>query len=156
MKKYFLYSILLLSVLACEENVKFNNPSFQGVKENVFWRAVTTTATVGSGGALTINAYTRDEQIILKTSTTAANTFNLGVNNNNTATYILTDSNGNSTFATSTGKGDGQITITEYDTANKTISGTFRFNAINTSSNPVAGTTLNFQQGVFYKVPVTP
>ena len=156
MKKYILYSILVFSFISCEENVKFNNPSFQGLKDNVFWRAVTSTATISSGGALTINAYTRNEQLILKTNATTLKSYDLGVNNSTTATYTLTDSAGNITFATSTGKGDGQITITEYDNINKTISGTFRFNAVNTTNNPLQGPILNFQQGVFYKTPITP
>ncbi|GIZ09064.1 DUF6252 family protein [Flavobacterium sp. UMI-01] len=156
MKKYFLYSLFLCFILSCEENVKFNNPSFQGVKDNVFWRAVTATATISSGGVLTINAYTRNEQAVLKTSSASVNTYTLGTNNINTATFITTEPTEIITFATSTGKGDGQISITEYDTTNKTISGTFRFNAINTAINPTTGTTLNFQEGVFYKIPITP
>ncbi|WP_366186356.1 DUF6252 family protein [Flavobacterium ovatum] len=156
MKKGLLYSILVICFISCEENVKFNNPSFQGVKDNVFWRAVTSTATISSGGSLTVNAYTRNEQVILKTNATTVKSYDLGTSNTITATYILTDPAGNITFATSTGKGDGQITITEYDSTNKTISGTFRFNAVNTTNNPIAEPALNFQQGVFYKVPTSP
>jgi hypothetical protein len=38
--------------------------------------------------------------------------------------------------------------ITEYDTVNNTISGTFKFNLENIFNNPLSG-ALNFQQGVF-------
>ena len=68
--------------------------------------------------------------------------------------YKPADANGTLTFATGIGKGDGQIVITEYDLINSTVSGTFKFNLANVFNNPLGGTTLNFQQGVFYKVPI--
>ncbi len=156
MKKHLLYSLLLLCFISCEENVKFNNPSFQGIKDNVFWRATTTIATVNAGGTLTINAYTRDEQLTLKTNGVAVKTYDLGINNTVTATYTQTSTLAKLNYATATGKGDGQIIITEYDNTNKTISGTYRFNALNTITNSTAEPVLNFQQGVFYKIPIQP
>jgi hypothetical protein len=48
------------------------------------------------------------------------------------------------------------IVLTEYDPINRTVSGVFKFNAENSSNNPLEGTNLNFQQGVFYKVPICP
>ena len=49
--------ILLFAVFSCQEDVRFNNPAFQGMKDNVLWRAVQTRATVYSGGTLVIEAY---------------------------------------------------------------------------------------------------
>ena len=46
------------------------------------------------------------------------------------------------------------IEITEFDSNKGTVSGTFRFNAINDENNPLGGEILNFNQGVFYKIPV--
>ena len=40
MKKYFLFVIVLFTFMSCQEDVRFNNPAFQGVKDNVFWRAI--------------------------------------------------------------------------------------------------------------------
>ena len=105
MKKYLLFIIVLFSVVSCQEDIRFNNPS--------------------------------------------------GTSSSKTATYVLTDSNGSITFATGSGIGDGQIKITEYDDINNTVSGTFKFNAENIYNNPLAGPVLNFQQGVFYKIPIT-
>jgi hypothetical protein len=142
--------------MSCQEEVKFNNPSFQGVKDNVFWRAVATTATIGSTGSLTIEAYLRNEKVTLKTTSTLAQTYFLGTSTSKTATYAITDdATGTIIFETGFGVGDGQIIITEYDALNKTVSGTYRFNANNTSNNPLAGPTINFQNGVFYKIPVS-
>ena len=70
--------------------------------------------------------------------------------------YTVTGSaNGAVSFTTGFGIGEGQIEIDEYDTVNKTISGTYKFSAKNVSSTPSGNETLSFQQGVFYKVPVT-
>ncbi|MCW2118147.1 DUF6252 family protein [Flavobacterium sp. 7A] len=156
MKKYFLFLLTTLSIFSCEENVKFNNPSFQGLKDNVFWRAITTTATINSSNELIITAYTSKEQIVLKTPSDDINTYTLGEDNISTATYTLTEDTTVTTYSTGTNTGNGQIEITEYDIANKIITGTFKFNAINTITNPESQSNLNFQQGVFYKIPVTP
>ncbi|MDI5899422.1 DUF6252 family protein [Flavobacterium sp. XS2P67] len=69
--------------------------------------------------------------------------------------YTVTDAtNGLVTFSTGFEIGEGQIVITEYDAVNNTITGTFKFNAENTNSNSLASQVVNFQHGVFYKVPV--
>jgi hypothetical protein len=157
MKKHFLFLILLFSLFSCQEDVTFNNPSFQGMKDNVLWRAVQSTATVNSGGLLVIEAYTATEKVTLKTNSTALTTYYIGTTAINTATYVFTDllTKETVTFSSGFGVGDGQIVITEYDPVGKTISGTFKFNLINTFDNPLVGPTLNFQYGVFYKIPVT-
>ena len=154
MKKSFLFIIVLFTLVSCQEDVRFNNPSFQGIKDNVFWRAIVSTATLGANGSLIIKGYSGNEIITLKTTSTAKGTYLLGTSDSKTAVYVLTDANGTLTFATGLGKGDGQIVITEYDIINNTVSGTFKFNAENSYNNPLAGSLLNFQQGVFYKVPI--
>lgn len=156
--------IMLFSLVSCTEDVSFNNPSFQGLKDNVFWRAVESKASIAANGSLTIEAYSRSEVITLKIPlpTTAVKqedesshiSYFLGTTTAKTAKYVLTDKDGTITFTTGLGVGDGQIAITDYDEVNKTVSGTFKFNAENTENNPLAGPILNFQQGVFYKVPL--
>lgn len=47
---------------------------------------------------------------------------------------------------------NGIINITE--NTGDTISGDFKFNAINSNGNPAGGELVNFQYGTFYKVPV--
>lgn len=160
MKKLFLIIVLLFAFISCQDEVKFNNPSFQGSKDNVFWRAVDYKAIIAPSGSLQIEAYTRDETLILKTTSTNPGTYFLGIDNLNTATYVLTDASGSTTFltgvSTSNGQmGDGQIVIKEYDPIAKTITGTFKFNAENTSANPLADPVVNFQYGIFYKVPIS-
>jgi hypothetical protein len=153
MKKQFLYIFLLFAFISCTDNVKFNNPAFEGQKDNVFWRAVDSKATL-AGGSLTIEGFTRNEKLTLKTTSTTAQTYPLGTSTSKMATYVLTDANGSITFSTGIDIGDGEIVIEEYDAVNKTVTGTFKFNAENIYNNPLAGPLLNFQYGHFYKVPV--
>jgi hypothetical protein len=49
---------------------------------------------------------------------------------------------------------NGEVQITEFN--GDTISGNFKFNAINSTGNPLGGEQVNFQYGTFYKVPVLP
>lgn len=49
---------------------------------------------------------------------------------------------------------NGQVVITE--NTGDTVSGNFKFNAINTTGNPLGGDMVNFQYGTFYKIPVLP
>jgi hypothetical protein len=148
---------VFFSLIACQEDVRFNNPSLQGLKDNVFWRAVESKASIGSDGSLLIQAYTGTEVLTLRTTSTNKQTYFLGTSESKKVIYTVTDATGNLiTFSTGFGVGDGQIVITDYDAANKTVTGTFKFNAENTYNNPLAGPLVNFQQGVFYKVPVSP
>jgi hypothetical protein len=56
-------------------------------------------------------------------------------------------------YLTQNGIGDGEIVITNYDGV--TMSGTFRFNAINTINNSDQPNAVNFNKGNFYKIPIT-
>jgi hypothetical protein len=162
MKKLLLIFSVLFAFISCQEDVRFNNPSLQGMKDNVFWRAIETRATKATNGSLVIEAYTGNETLTLKmpVPTTAIDpnikssyvTYFLGTSTSRTATYVLSDPL--ITYSTGFGIGDGQIVITEYDAVNSTVSGTFKFNAEKTDINVIAANVLNFQQGVFYKVPV--
>jgi hypothetical protein len=151
MRKFILLVIALLPFISCQEDVKFNNPSFQGLRDNVFWRAVDARATIGSGGKLSIKAYTANEVVTLNTSATKPQTYVLGTSVLNSVLYVVEDIEGSIAYATGSGFGDGEIKITEYDAVNKTVSGSFRFNAKNTSNNPLGGPSLNFQQGFSIK-----
>ena len=152
MKKFTSYIFLLFVVFSCQEEVKFNNPSFQGKKDNVFWRAIDYKATI-SGGSLTIEALTSTEKVTLKTTSIIPGTYMLGNGIINKATYSITDGDSTANFSTGFADDEGQIVITDYDASNKTITGTFKFNAKNT--NLTVGSFLNFQKGVFYKVHIT-
>jgi hypothetical protein len=155
MRKLFLILIVLFGFVSCQEDVRFNNPSLQGLKDNLFWKAVDAKATLASNGSLLIQAYTRDEIVSLKTTSAKVQTYSLGKTTSKMASYTQTVSDGKVAYVTGFNTGGGQIVITEYDAVNKTVSGTFKFNAENTDDNSSANPIVNFQQGVFYKVPVS-
>ena len=155
MKKYFLLLVVLFSLVACEENISFNNPSLQGTKDNVFWRGVQTKATIASDGSLLIESFTANETLSLKTTSTKSQTYFLGTSESKKAIYSVTDAaNGLIIFSTGLGVGEGQIVIKEYDAVNSTITGSFKFSAKNSNVSSSTNPVVNFQNGVFYKVPV--
>lgn len=51
---------------------------------------------------------------------------------------------------------NGEIEITDYDSVNLTVSGKFKFNAVNVDNNPFGVPVVNFQYGEFYEVPILP
>ena len=232
MKKFLSLIVITLLFSSCQEDVKFNTPGFQGLKDDVFWRANDARAYIASNGTLTIKGLTEFEELDLKTNYTAVGTYLLGTPNPfNKAIYtsslndidllyettvvpgpvfgvtIINSGTGytsGSSIATTGGTGSGltvtitanssgvvtkvlvasggngyvsgdtitvtggnlncrirvvnggEIKITEYDTINQTVSGTFKINATNVNNNPAGGPILNFQYGAFYKVPIYP
>jgi hypothetical protein len=88
MKKFLFLIIIAVAFSSCQEDVKFNNPGFQGLKDDVFWRANDARAYIDVTGKLRIEALTAYETINLNTSSANVGTYVLGTNNiNNSATY---------------------------------------------------------------------
>lgn len=88
MKRLLPLLIIALTISSCQEDVKFNNPGFQGLKDDVFWRADDARAYVDASGKLRIEARTQYEIVTLNTSSANAGTYVLGTTNvNNSATY---------------------------------------------------------------------
>lgn len=74
-------------MISCSEEIKFNDPGFQGQKDDIFWRANDARAYIDNG-KLTIDAYTPYEKVTLGTSSTNVGKYNLGTTNaNNFASY---------------------------------------------------------------------
>jgi len=152
-RSYAIFFIVSIVLSSCSDNVTRNNPSFQGLKDNVMWRAADSEATV-ENGALTISGIDAYETLTLRLNSKNEGTYILGVNNGRKATFVDDVNDVPLTFATGINEGDGQVVVTDYDEINMTVTGTFRFNAVNVGDNPLGGAELNFQEGVFYKVPV--
>jgi len=88
MKNFLFLFIIAVAFSSCQEDVKFNNPGFQGLKDDVFWRANDARAYIDVTGKLRIEALTAYETINLNTSSANVGTYVLGTNNiNNSATY---------------------------------------------------------------------
>lgn len=145
--------MLLVTFASCEEDVKFNTPAVQGLKDNELWKATDYTATI-TGTSLTIEATNGFEALTLRTGQVIPGAYQLGVNETNTAAFVLSADGIEMNYTTGTNRGSGQIIISdderETDLTRGFISGTFRFDALDDEGNVV-----NFQDGVFYKVPVT-
>ena len=236
MKRFLPLFIIAVAFSSCQEDVKFNNPGFQGQKDDVFWRANDARAYVSSTGKLSIEALTEYEKVTLNTTSTSVGTYVLGTTNvNNSASYysnfndveldyatiavpgpvssvilinagtgyssgtsvattggagsgltvnivanasgvvtkVTVSSNGNAYLAgdlirvaggnvncqlrvQNVQNSNGEIKITEYDSVNATVTGTFKFNAANSNGSPFGGPILNFQYGQFYKIPIYP
>ncbi|WP_345142049.1 DUF6252 family protein [Flavobacterium ginsengiterrae] len=154
MKKIFYFLTFLFLLVSCTEDVKFNNPAFQTLKNNVFWRAQTYKAYFGANGSIIIEGSLGYEKIILQAASSTEQTFALGVNDDSKASYENALPAEMASFSTGTNIGNGQITITDYDADNNTISGTFKFTAVNNDDTDAGNDKINFTEGVFYKVPI--
>ncbi len=156
MKKEILLLLIIASFFSCSNNVEFNNPALQGKKDGEIWKATSYRAHVDADGKLTITGTSNDsDNLTLRVTSTELATYELG-NTTPEATYndganTLYSTNNSPDPSVSLYEPDGQIEIYEYDSANKFVSGRYNFNAYNVSGLK----TVNFNQGDFYRVPIT-
>lgn len=89
MKRFLPLFIIAMAFSSCQEDVKFNNPGFQGLKDDVFWRANNVTAYADPvSHKLSIEALTEYEVVTLNTANYNEGTYILGTTNMlNSATY---------------------------------------------------------------------
>lgn len=155
MKKILFFVALALVMSSCSDDVVFNNPSVQGLKDNVFWRALQSKAVVSNDGTIVIEALTLKENLTLHLSSVQEKTFLLDNSAVDYVTYTSRESSPEISLTSRNGMGKGKVIVSEYDEVNKTITGTFTF----VITIPEAGTQevkeFYFSQGVFYKVPVS-
>lgn len=162
--------IILAVFTSCEEDISSNTPSFQARKDNFMWRAQDYTANYNPlDSTLVLTAYNGLEKVELSaypviitgngtTSFFEDATFELGNDQNSNAFYSFVD--GGVTYEFETGIADdpnGQIILKNNDPVQKpgTISGSFRFDAPYLGDTPNAPERINFQNGVFYEIPIT-
>lgn len=92
MKKILAIVSIALFFQSCTQDLKDNNPSFQGKLNNNYWRADYAEARSNGSGGFTITAYTPYEEVTLGTTSTNAGTYNLGTTNqDNFASYYYDD-----------------------------------------------------------------
>ncbi len=150
-------------LISCGEDIRNDNAGvFRGIKDNGLWEGGNAKATLGVGSKMTIEALTFNEIMNLKIPIPPLDidprdestfvTHILGTSNTKRATYILTTPDNQFIYETNIGIGDGEIVIKQYD--GKTVSGSFRFNALNTDPDSEGQPLVNLQEGFFYKVPV--
>lgn len=156
MKKIASLFLLVIISISCVTDVTKNDPAFEGLKDDVRWRAGLKYAELPPNQHVRIIGQTQFEKLTLTMTNKTPGTYTIGLDNNVKATYEYTVGDETVTYTTGPGVGDGIIKIIDYDPIKMTITGEFRFNAINVAENPLGGPVVNFQHGVFYKVPVQP
>lgn len=173
MKKVLALLIMITALVSCESDVKFNDPGFQGRKDNFTWKADISSAFIADG-MMTITAFRGLENVTLTFEAPTTE-----INYLNPVTYAFRDANGDDTNQDNvaaayqfvdqgvaidyyTGPnseledpGNVEVTITRYSLEKMTVSGEFKFNAKYTGESDLVPDNVNFQQGVFYNVPVT-
>lgn len=166
MKKQLIYIVLLLagwSVSSCKKETSIensnNNPSanFTAMVDGVRWSASLTDegATILQG-MINITGISADSQEITMTLTdTATGTYTLSPRTTSLAAYGNVDSSSAAVFSTSQGtdsaQAGGEVTVTQIDKVNKTISGTFAFKVYRSSD----GQQRTITSGVFNQIPYT-
>ncbi|MGV3458833.1 MAG: DUF6252 family protein [Flavobacterium sp.] len=175
MKKILSLIVLVAALASCEEDVKFNDPAVQALKNNELWKATSYSAVKNSDNSLTITATNGFETVTLRAETADPYNCNgtevddedgdrhgceylFGYGAENMASYVLAADGIEMSYQTGNaaepGEEEGAILI--YSNRKYTnipggfISGEFYFNATDDD-----GEVVNFQQGVFYKIPIT-
>ncbi len=168
MKKIVSILILIVTLVSCEEEVSFNNPSFEGYKDNVLWRAKDYNATYNpADSTLVLNGYRGLELVTLTAYPVLAigdgtnflfenATFVLGDDDITTASYQYAENGVNQYFETGEDLGVGELVVENVvNQMPGTISGRFRFDAPKRGDTSDFPETVNFQYGVFYQIPIT-
>lgn len=144
MKRIILTIFAAVALLGCEDT-ELNSPAMQGSMDDVFFKATDTRgAQTQSGEGYVLQGLTDDEILTLRVPSNEVGTYTIENNPNVYASFkdfagrlYLTDPTG-----------EGEIVINNSNTAQRTLSGTFRFVAY------IPGVdTLYAQRGVFYEVP---
>jgi len=155
MKKVFVVILTVFSLLSCSDDIRFNSPAMQAYKQNELWRSSFFAADIDNGGFV-IEGRNSGEIVQLITTSDTRGTFNLGLDSNNIAIFVDVDGTMYSTknapdpsigsYPTS-----GEIIVQDIDSDDpKNVYGTFWFYAYSSDGLKV----INFNKGVFYKVPL--
>lgn len=92
MKKIISMTLIVVVLLSCQTDVKFNEQFFEGQRDGILWRSTNTTATVNTAGQLTLTGYVDLETLTLKTAATTKNTYLFGTSNtSNFASFISSE-----------------------------------------------------------------
>lgn len=155
MKKSIVIIALALGFgfVGCEDEVKFNNPSFQAQRDYKLWRANNSVAEVKDG---TLQVYGTDgvESLVMTIPNYSyGGTYDFGNNETNIATYRIIDEDVNYTYKTGYNLGSGTLYL---DPVEKQvpgfISGTFMVTTESVDVNMPKSVTLS--KGVFYRIPL--
>lgn len=149
MRKVILVLLIMFSFVSCTDDVTFNDPSFQGIKDGENWRANDARVILNANGTMTIEAYSQFEVVKFVVSSPSKGIRKFGVNTSNVASYVATYDGITESYTTGVDVGSGELKITQSPTDTGKLSGTFKFRAVNAN-----GTESGFTNGVIYNIPV--
>lgn len=163
MKKASLYLLILAgvwSVSSCRKEYSIEGgtgltANFQALIDGVHWQsAISTEQATITQGLINITGISDDDQEISMTlAGTVAGTYVLNQRSPSLATYANIDSSFVDAYTTNetsdSARAGGQVTITQIDQTNHTISGTFSFNGYRL----IDGRQTAITQGVFTRLP---
>ncbi|MBT8253531.1 MAG: hypothetical protein HKN00_02510 [Flavobacteriaceae bacterium] len=156
MKKIWIYIFTVFSVFACKDEIQFNMPALQGIKDGVeLWRATYSAADIDAGG-LVVQGGNNSEVLSLVTTRDNVGTYYLGGNYQSEARFEDAQGNVFSTLnppdpSVSIYPADGEIVIVDFENSTNTVTGTFKFNAYTADGLQ----TVNFIEGEFYQIRLT-
>ena len=142
-------------MLSCSDEIRFNSPAMQANKQNESWRSDFFAADIDNGGFV-IEGRNSGEIVQLITTSDSRGTYNLGIDSANIAIFVDVDG---TTYSTKNGPDpsigsyptSGEIIVEDIDSDDpKNVYGAFWFYAYTADGLKV----INFNKGVFYKVPL--
>lgn len=142
MKKFIFFLLATLSLISCED-IERNDPALQANIDNNFYASTDARAALNEDGSLTIEGFTQKESLKLQLSQLGEGNFTIGEGRRNYATFQDIGGNVYSTRP----DGAGMVSISEVNETNKTITGTFHFNAFLPGID-----TIYVSKGILYNV----
>jgi len=153
MKKIINILFVSFLVLGCSSQIEYRIPAFQAsINGSNNWEASNFNVTTNALGEGIITGNDFNSTISLRFPSITVGVYDLRDNIIGEATYqdTIQYSTLNHGIASIAYFSDGEISINEI-TADSKVSGTFTFNAYNSSGE----STVNISQGIFYRLPLT-
>ncbi|KJJ37635.1 DUF6252 family protein [Aequorivita vladivostokensis] len=124
MKKFLFVLFAIMSLISCEDT-QTNEVALQAKIDDRLYTSTDARAAINADGTVTIQGFNDEESITLRLSRLDEGNFAIGEGTANQA--IFEDMGGN--VYTTNPNGEGVVTISELNETNKTLTGTFNFNA---------------------------
>ncbi|SRX73346.1 DUF6252 family protein [Aequorivita antarctica] len=124
MKNILFVLLAALSLISCED-IETNEVALQANVDNRLYRSNDARAALNEDGSLTIQGFTDEESLTIHLSRLAEGNFGIAEGLPN---YAIYEDMGGSIYTTRP-NGVGVVTISEVNETNKTLTGTFNFNA---------------------------
>lgn len=155
MKRFIVIVALILGFgfTGCEDDVKFNDPSFQAQRNYKLWRATNSVAEVKDGTLRVFGTDGIESLVMTIPNYSFGTTYDFGNNETNIATYRIVDEDVVYVYKTGYNLGGGHVTL---DPVEKQvpgfISGTFLVKTSRVEGNVVKDVKLD--QGIFFRIPL--